>query len=128
MVCPANSYSVRATALIFCRMFIHIMKVCMSIWFWFWSNILKMTGTWTCFHTSCIKRTWFVRLTPTVIQKMSQLFSYDMMYVINILTLWRTTLSDTMKCIDPCIKSQRVLMTHVGVKHQSINYNLFIDK
>ena len=30
MVCPANSsYSFRATALIFCRMFIHIMEVCM---------------------------------------------------------------------------------------------------
>jgi hypothetical protein len=30
MVCPANSYNFRATALIFCRMFIHIMEVCMS--------------------------------------------------------------------------------------------------
>ena len=30
MVCPANSsYSFRATALIFSRMFIHIMEVCM---------------------------------------------------------------------------------------------------
>ena len=27
MVCPANSYSFRATALIFCRMFIHIMDI-----------------------------------------------------------------------------------------------------
>ena len=34
MVCPANSsYSFRATALIFCRMFIHIMDVCMSTGF-----------------------------------------------------------------------------------------------
>jgi hypothetical protein len=33
MVYPANSYSVRATALIFCRMFIHIMEVCMSTGF-----------------------------------------------------------------------------------------------
>ena len=31
MVCPAiSSYSFRATALIFCRMFIHMMEVCMS--------------------------------------------------------------------------------------------------
>ena len=48
MVCPASSsYSFRATALIFCRMFIHIMEVCMSTGFWFSSNILKMTGSWT---------------------------------------------------------------------------------
>ena len=34
IVCPANSsYSFRATALIFCRMFIHIMEVCMSTGF-----------------------------------------------------------------------------------------------
>ena len=34
MVCPAiSSYSFRATALIFCRMFIHIMEVCMSTGF-----------------------------------------------------------------------------------------------
>jgi hypothetical protein len=45
MVCPANSsYSFRATALILCRMFIHIMEVYMSTGFWFSSNILKMTG------------------------------------------------------------------------------------
>jgi hypothetical protein len=30
------------TALIFCRMFIHIMEVCMSTRFWFSSNILKL--------------------------------------------------------------------------------------
>jgi hypothetical protein len=48
MVCPAISfYSFGATALIFCRMFIHIMEVCMSTRFWFSSNILKMTGSWT---------------------------------------------------------------------------------
>ena len=48
MVCPANSsYSFRATALIFCKMFIHIMEVCMSTGFWFSSNILEMTGSWT---------------------------------------------------------------------------------
>jgi hypothetical protein len=48
IVCPANSsYSFRATALIFYRMFIHIMEVCMSTGFWFSSNILKMTGSWT---------------------------------------------------------------------------------
>jgi hypothetical protein len=48
MVCPANSsYRFRATALIFCRMFIHIMELCMSTGFWFTSNILKMTGSWT---------------------------------------------------------------------------------
>jgi hypothetical protein len=53
MVCPANSYySFRATALIFCRMFIHIMEVCMSTWFWFSSNILKMTGS----HFVCPSR------------------------------------------------------------------------
>jgi hypothetical protein len=34
MVCPAiSSYSIGATALIFCRMFIHIMEVCMSTGF-----------------------------------------------------------------------------------------------
>ena len=34
MVCPAiSSYSFGATALIFCRMFIHIMEVCMSTGF-----------------------------------------------------------------------------------------------
>jgi hypothetical protein len=45
MVCSAiSSYSFGATALIFCRMFIHIMEVCMSTGFWFSSNILKMTG------------------------------------------------------------------------------------
>jgi hypothetical protein len=66
MVCSAiSSYSFGATALIFCRMFIHIMEVCMSTGFWFSSNILKMTGSWT----SCIKGTWFVRLThPTVLE------------------------------------------------------------
>jgi hypothetical protein len=38
MVCPAiSSYSFGATALIFCRMFIHIMEVCMSTEFW-WSG------------------------------------------------------------------------------------------
>jgi hypothetical protein len=42
-----SSYNFRATALIFCRMFIHIMEVCMSTGFWFSSNILKMTGSWT---------------------------------------------------------------------------------
>jgi hypothetical protein len=48
MVCPAiSSYSFGATALIFCRMFIHIMEVCMSTGFWFSSNILKMIGGWT---------------------------------------------------------------------------------
>ena len=48
MICPAISfYSFGATALIFCRMFIHIMEVCMSTRFWFSSNILKMTGSWT---------------------------------------------------------------------------------
>jgi hypothetical protein len=48
MVCLAiSSYSFGATALIFCRMFIHIMEVCMSTGFWFSSNILKMTGSWT---------------------------------------------------------------------------------
>jgi len=46
MVCPViSSYSFGATALIFCRMFIHIMEVCMSTGFWFSSNILKMTGS-----------------------------------------------------------------------------------
>ena len=34
MVCPAiSSYSFGATAIIFCRMFIHIMEVCMSTGF-----------------------------------------------------------------------------------------------
>ena len=48
MVCPAiSSYSFGATALIFCRMFIHIMEVCMSTGFCFSSNILKITGSWT---------------------------------------------------------------------------------
>jgi hypothetical protein len=38
MVCPAiSSYSFGATALIFCRMFIHIMEVCMTTGFW-WSG------------------------------------------------------------------------------------------
>jgi hypothetical protein len=70
MACPAiSSYSFGATALIFCRMFIHIMEVCMSTGFWFSSNILKMTGSWTWsfFRTSYIKGTWFVRLTPPTV-------------------------------------------------------------
>jgi hypothetical protein len=68
MVCPAiSSYSFGATALILCRMFIHAMEVCMSTGFWFSSNILKMTGSWTFFRTSCIKETWFVRLTPPTV-------------------------------------------------------------
>ena len=33
--------------LILCRIFIHIMELCMSTGFWFSSNILKMTGSWT---------------------------------------------------------------------------------
>ena len=38
MICPAiSSYSFGATTLIFCRMFIHIMEVCMSTGFW-WSG------------------------------------------------------------------------------------------
>ena len=50
MVCPAiSSYSFGAKALIFCMMFIHIMEVCMFTGFWFSSNILKMTGSWTFF-------------------------------------------------------------------------------
>jgi hypothetical protein len=50
MVCSAiSSYSFKATALIFCRMFIHIMEMCMSTGFLFYSNILKMTGSWTSF-------------------------------------------------------------------------------
>jgi hypothetical protein len=45
MVCLANSsYSFRATVLILCGMFIHIMEVCMSTGFWFSSNILKSGG------------------------------------------------------------------------------------
>ena len=69
MVCSAiSSYSFGATALIFCGMFIHIMEVCMSTGFWLSSNILKMTGSWTYFfRTSCIKGTWFVRLTPPTV-------------------------------------------------------------
>jgi hypothetical protein len=48
MVCQAiYSYSFGATALIFCRMFMHIMEMFMSTGFWFSSNILKMTGSWT---------------------------------------------------------------------------------
>ena len=48
MVCPAiSSYNFGATPLIFCRMFIHIMDVCMFTGFWFSSNILKMTRSWT---------------------------------------------------------------------------------
>jgi hypothetical protein len=48
MVCPAISfYSFGATALIFCRMFIHIMEVFISTGFLFSSNIFKMTGSWT---------------------------------------------------------------------------------
>ena len=48
MVCPAiSSYSFGATALIFCRVFIHIMEVCMSTGFCFSTNILKITGSWT---------------------------------------------------------------------------------
>jgi hypothetical protein len=39
MVCPAiSSYSFGATPLIFCRMFIHIMEVCMSTGFLFDEN------------------------------------------------------------------------------------------
>ena len=50
MVCSTIfSYSFGATALIFCKMFKHIMKVCMSTGFWFSSNSLKMTGSWTSF-------------------------------------------------------------------------------
>ena len=40
-----SSYSFGATALIFCRMFIHIMEVCMPTGFS--SNIHNMTGSWT---------------------------------------------------------------------------------
>ena len=48
MVCPAIfPYRFGATALIFCLMFMHIMEVCMFTGFWFSSNILKMTGSWT---------------------------------------------------------------------------------
>jgi hypothetical protein len=48
MVCLAiSSYSFGATGLIFCRLFIHILEVCLSTGFWFSSNILKMTGSWT---------------------------------------------------------------------------------
>jgi hypothetical protein len=67
MVCPAiSSYSFGATALIFCRMFIHIMEVCMSTGFWFSSNILKMTGrwTWVIMFVRPVIDTWFVRLSP----------------------------------------------------------------
>jgi hypothetical protein len=47
MVCPSiSSYRFGATALIFCRIFIHIMEVCMPTGFWFASNILKMTVSW----------------------------------------------------------------------------------
>ena len=47
MVCPAvSSYRFGARALIFCRIFIHIMEVYLSTGFWFSSNILKMTGSW----------------------------------------------------------------------------------
>ena len=70
MVCLAiSSYSFGATALIFCMMFIHIMEVCMSTGFS--SNILKMTGSsvglGNFFRNSCIKGTWFVRLTPPTV-------------------------------------------------------------
>jgi hypothetical protein len=56
MVCPANSsYSFRATALIFCRMFIHIMEVCMSTGFW-----------WLGRDIICVLQTHFVflKITP----------------------------------------------------------------
>ena len=55
MVCPAISYSFRATALIFCMIFIHIMEVCMSTGFRFSSNILKMTGSWTKSFSSSVR-------------------------------------------------------------------------
>ena len=56
LICPAvSSYSFGATTLIFCRMFIHIMEVCMSTGLWFSTNILKMTGSWTSFLTSYIE-------------------------------------------------------------------------
>ena len=70
MDCPAiSSYSFGATAVLLCRMFIHIMEVCMSTWFWFSSNILKrqVVGLSHFFHTSCIKGTWFVQLTPPTV-------------------------------------------------------------
>ena len=59
------SYSFGATALIFCRMFINIMEVCMSTRFWFSSNILKMTGSWTFVRLDI--DTWFVRLSPPTV-------------------------------------------------------------
>jgi hypothetical protein len=71
MVCPAiSSYSFGATALILCRMFIHIMEVCMSTGFWFSLNILKMTGVVGLSHLFVRPDidTWFVRLSPTVLE------------------------------------------------------------
>ena len=56
MVFPVNSfYSVRATALLFCRMFIHKMEVCMFTGFLFPSNILKMTDSWTFSFCSSVR-------------------------------------------------------------------------
>jgi hypothetical protein len=58
MVFPTiSSYRFGAIALIFCRMCIHIMEVYMSTGFWFSSNILKMTGSWTWSFCSSVRKT-----------------------------------------------------------------------
>ena len=66
MVCPAiSSYRFGATALIICRMFIHIMEVCMSTGFL--SNIHKMTGSWTSFPLYQLHNGNMVCMAPTTV-------------------------------------------------------------
>jgi hypothetical protein len=57
MVCPAiSSYSFGAAALIFCRMFIHIMEVCMSTGFWFLKLEKKYAPALDNYGQSCFVR------------------------------------------------------------------------
>jgi hypothetical protein len=72
MVCPAiSSYRFGATALIFCRMFMHIMEVCMSTGFW-WpgGGIICVLQTHFIFsspgHRPCELLSWVSICRPSV--------------------------------------------------------------
>ena len=82
------------TVLIFCRMFIHIMEVCMSTGFLFTSNILKMTSSWTFSHffrTSCIKGTWFVWPTPPSVRITALIFCRMFIHIMEVTQVCMST-------------------------------------
>ena len=121
MVCPAiSSYSFGATALIFCRMFKHIMEVCMSTGFW-WSDggIICVLQTHFIFKKSLLTKQLCPQLssaghTSFLVFILCQLEIQDGWYHISNLT-YRTLWGKYFKDIDYCsLKPLNYLTTNIA--------------